>query len=144
MRLLRVLSVLLALVPLFGVVGSSSASLLAQGPPVVLKTARTIETVVRGAFIVADGGSLTLSGVAFGNITVEKGGSLVVRGSVHGDVINQGGEVKILGRVTGSVIKKGGNTVVDPQASVEGGAPLERGLRERADGTPARTPTGRL
>ncbi|WP_005035491.1 hypothetical protein [Holophaga foetida] len=121
MSLLRSLSILPALVLLLGVAGTRSASLLAQGPPAILKTARTIENVVRRSFIVADGGSLTLPGVIFGNITVEKGGKLVVRGSVHGDIINQGGDVKIFGRVTGSVIKKGGDTVVDPQASVEGG-----------------------
>ena len=114
-------SLLPALVLLFGMAGPSSASLLAQGPPVILRTARTIENVVRLNFIVADGGSLTLPGVVFGDITVEKGGKLVVRGSVHGDVINQGGEAKIFGRVTGAVVKKSGSTVIDPQASVEGG-----------------------
>jgi len=121
MSLLRTLSVLPALVLMLGVSGPSSASLLAQGPPIVLKTGLTIENVVRRCFVVADGGSLTLPGVIFGDITVEKGGKLVVRGSVHGDVINQGGEVKIFGRVIGAVIKKGGSTVVDPQACVEGG-----------------------
>nr|WP_320133441.1 hypothetical protein [uncultured Holophaga sp.] len=120
MSLSRTFSAVPAWVLLLGV-ASSSASLLAQGPPAFLKTERTLATVEHQSYEVKEGGKLIITGVLFGNIALQKGGKVVIRGVVHGDVVNYGGELEVVGHVTGTVLKKGGNTIIDSKSTVDGG-----------------------
>jgi len=101
--------------------GVSSAPLFAQGPPAVLAESRTIKAVEHWNYRVVQGGTLTVVGMLYGDLAVEKGGQAIIRGIVNGNVVNLGGDLKVYGHVTGSVTKRGGNTLIDPTAPIDGG-----------------------
>jgi hypothetical protein len=58
-----------------------------------------VDKVIPGARVKSDG-SLDVSGMVNGDVTVERGGYAVVRGSVNGAVVNNGGTVEIHGMVS--------------------------------------------
>lgn len=66
--------------------------------------------IISGANI-KSGGSLFLSGISEGDITVEKGGKLTVTGIVSGRVTNKGGKVNIDGKVDSLYIESGDTEV---------------------------------
>lgn len=84
------------------------------------------------------GGSLKLSGMSIGNITVEEGAILEVNGTVNGTITNNGGEVRINGtarlihvnrgmlEVSGTVDAVTGNgTITYKKGSVIGGKVIQ-------------------
>ncbi len=66
--------------------------------------------IIDGARVLA-GGSLYLSGISNGDITVNKNGKLVVTGIVNGAVKNNGGVIEVEGEVS-SVVANAGNTII--------------------------------
>jgi autotransporter passenger strand-loop-strand repeat protein len=68
------------------------------GPMKVLEVtgSERMDKVIPGARV-KSGGSLDVSGMVSGDVTVERGGYAVIRGSVSGTVINNGGTVEIRG-----------------------------------------------
>lgn len=79
--------------------------------------------IVEGATVYASG-SLDLSGIANGNVSVTAGGRLSVTGVVNATVRNNGGQVEIEG-VVDHLISNGGLTVVGGQVgSVSGKGPV--------------------
>ena len=61
---------------------------------------------------IVNGGSLTLQGIATGDIVVEEGGTFTLLGTVSGIIKNEGGSIIISGSAN-SVIASAGNTVVN-------------------------------
>ena len=79
--------------------------------------------IVSGATVYADG-SLNFSGIANGDITVNRGGRLSVTGVVNATVRNNGGFVEIEG-IIDRLISNGGNAVVSGQVgSFSGKGPV--------------------
>jgi hypothetical protein len=82
-----------------------------------------VSAVIAGATVYADG-SLNFSGIANGDITVNRGGSLSVTGVVNASVRNNGGFVQIEG-VIDRLISNGGNAIVSGQVgSFSGKGPV--------------------
>lgn len=110
-------------------------------PTLKIRNYVTESAIIAGATVYADG-SLNFSGIANGDITVNRGGSLSVTGVVNASVRNNGGFVQIEG-VVDRLISNGGNAVVSGQVgsfsgkgpvifnkgSILQGKPIEKRLR---------------
>ncbi len=96
-----------------------------QGAKPTLKVHNQVHesAIVEGATVYT-GGSLDLSGIANGDVSVNPGGRLSVTGVVNATVINNGGLVEIEG-IVNHLISNGGRTVVGGQvSSVYGKGPV--------------------
>jgi hypothetical protein len=82
------------------------------GPMKFLEVAGSerVDKVVPGARV-RSGGSLNVSGMVTGDVTVERGGYAVIRGQVNGSVVNNGGMVGIHG-MANRVQANGGETTI--------------------------------
>lgn len=118
-------------------------------PALHVRSQVTESAVIAGATVYS-GGSLDLTGIANGDVLVNRGGRLSVTGMVSATVRNNGGFVEIEGTID-RLISNGGNTVVSGQVgsfagrgpvifkkgSVLQGMPLVRRLR-----LPTTSPSG--
>jgi len=105
--------------------GDCENVLVHQGarPALKIRNHVTESGIVSGATVYADG-SLNFSGIANGDITVNKGGRLSVTGVVNATVRNNGGFVEIEG-IIDSLISNGGNAVISGQVgSFSGKGPV--------------------
>lgn len=75
--------------------------------------------IIQGARVLS-GGTLSLSGISNGNVTVSKGGSLLVTGIVNGIVENNGGSVEIEGQVNHVAAQSGKTVIAGTVSSVSG------------------------
>ena len=82
------------------------------GPMKFLEVAGSerVDKVVPGAHV-RSGGSLDVSGMVTGDVTVERGGYAVIRGQVNGVVVNNGGRVEVHG-MANRVQANGGETTI--------------------------------
>ena len=64
----------------------------------VISSDESVPGIISGARV-KPGGSMYLTGISKGDITVEKGARLIVKGIVNGTVTNYGGLVEIDGKV---------------------------------------------
>jgi hypothetical protein len=78
-----------------------------------------VDKVIPGARV-KSGGSLDVSGMVTGDVTVERGGYAVIRGSVNGRVVNQGGTVEVRGMVNQLQADAGETTIYGMVQSVNG------------------------
>ncbi len=76
---------------------------------------KSISEIIDGAQILP-GGTLFLSGMNNGNISVAKNGKLVVTGTSDGTITNNGGTVEIEGTAS-SVVANSGSTIISGIAS---------------------------
>lgn len=111
------------------------------GPALNIRSHVTETAIVSGATVYA-GGSLDLSGISNGDITVKRGGYLLVTGVVKATVRNDGGTVEIDG-IVASLVSNGGHSIVGGQVgnfsgkgpatfksgAVLQGVPLEQTIR---------------
>lgn len=72
----------------------------------VITTAVAESGMINGA-VVKRGGSLQLSGMSVGDITVEAGAMLEVNGTVNGTITNNGGKVRIGGTARSVYVNSG-------------------------------------
>jgi len=104
---------------------------------------RTSEAAIIDGATILKGGTLELSGISNGDITVQRGGQLRVTGVVNGTVKNLGGSVEVEGMLhhlhtTGGKVIIGGNVgsvsgegaVSYKKGAVIGGMPLDRPVRK--------------
>lgn len=108
-----------------------------QKGKLVIATSVTESGMIAGA-VVKRGGSLKLSGMSVGDITIETGGSLEVSGTVNGSITNNGGKVQINGtarsvrmnsgslEISGMVDSlSGSGTITFQKGAVIGGKPVQ-------------------
>lgn len=108
-----------------------------QKGKLVITTSVAESGMIDGA-VVKRGGSLQLSGMSVGDITVEAGASLEVNGTVNGSITNNGGKVRINGtarsvhvnsgslEISGMVDSvSGSGTITFQKGAVIGGKPVQ-------------------
>lgn len=85
----------------------------------IVSTYSSESGIISGARV-ESGGTLYLSGISNGNISVASGGKLYVTGIVNGSVTNNGGLVEIEGDVSHVVANSGTTTISGTADSVTG------------------------
>jgi hypothetical protein len=88
-------------------------------PPLQVRGALSESGIVAGATVFG-GGSLHLSGISNGDVTIQKGGRLILTGVVNGTVRNLGGTVEIEGTLESLFTISGKVTVAGTVGSVAG------------------------
>lgn len=91
----------------------------APGKFTVVSSYSSESGIISGARV-ENGGTLYLSGISNGNISVDSGGKLYVTGIVNGSVTNNGGVVEIEGDVSLVIANSGTTTISGIADSVTG------------------------
>jgi len=76
----------------------------------IIRNYREVSSIINTAHV-GFGGTLKLTGICNGDITVDKGGKLVMSGVVNGTIINKGGFVEVSGQAN-VVMSISGETVI--------------------------------